>query len=233
MELKECLVLIYLNRPKSSFVDSTSAVSVTQGKPKISTVSVSYSAGAGSRRTSSLQRGCIQIRKILLTECFFPDTGATTSLNCRWLKFHILLSQHQHKKNLLKHINSFVLTSWDHLFGRKMLRDFVMTMSWQTMTLPFQGSSSSVSLCRECSSWVLLWFRATEAWWSGWNQLTQAVCCKRGNRWGEGLIEVVCHAASQDHLLMTKKLPWVILRYKTEVTCCSKQTLADRYSHIA
>lgn len=46
----------HLNRPKSSFVDSTSAVSVTQTKPKISIVSVSHSAGAGSSCNSSLER---------------------------------------------------------------------------------------------------------------------------------------------------------------------------------
>lgn len=48
-------IMPYLKRPNSSFVDSTSAVSVTQEKPKMSTVSVSYSAGAGSRRKSSLE----------------------------------------------------------------------------------------------------------------------------------------------------------------------------------
>ena len=69
-KVKQCLlkkhwdvfhIMAYLKRPNSSFVDSTSAVSVTQGKPKISTVSVSYSAGAGSRRNSSLQSGCSHI----------------------------------------------------------------------------------------------------------------------------------------------------------------------------
>lgn len=85
-------ILAYLNKPKSSFVDSTNAVSVTQGKPKISTVSVSYSAGAGSRRSSSLRRGNSHI-------CYnfvYFFLGLLLPL-VKWGKvaFHFLFSRHQ------------------------------------------------------------------------------------------------------------------------------------------
>jgi len=44
----------YLNKPNRSLVDSTNAVSVTHGKSKISTVSPSKSAGAGSSFNNNL-----------------------------------------------------------------------------------------------------------------------------------------------------------------------------------
>ena len=46
-----------MNKLKRKLEDSTSAVSVTQGKPKSSTVSASQSPGAGSSLSKSLEQG--------------------------------------------------------------------------------------------------------------------------------------------------------------------------------
>lgn len=74
-----------------------------------------------------------------------------------------------------------------------------------TVSVPFEGASSSVPLCGECSSGVLFCFRAAEARRPGCDLLTWAVCCEGRHWWGEGFAEVVRHAAQSVSPLMTKK----------------------------
>ncbi len=73
-------------------------------------------------------------------------------------------------------VNNF---HWDHFSGTQQVEWKPLTSKGESMffcgptvTVPFQGASSSVSLCGERSSGVLLCFRAAKTWRSGWSQVT-------------------------------------------------------------
>lgn len=100
-----------------------------------------------------------------------------------------------------RHFSDTEYAGWKLLTSRL---QFLCINGEQTVTVPFEGASSSVSLCGECSSGILLCFRTAEARRSGCHQLTQAVRCEGGNWWCKGLAEVICHAAQSVFPLMTK-----------------------------
>lgn len=98
------------------------------------------------------------------------------------------------------HFSDTECAGWKLLTSRL---QFLCYIGELTVTVPFEGASSSVSLCGECSSGILLCFRTAKARRSGCHQLTHTVCCEGGNWWCEGLAEVICHAAQSVFPLMT------------------------------